>query len=67
MLVQVGIPQQTLFDDAYQAIRSGTLDVALVVGGEAARRADDRAPRGCHGGRDRAGRRDTRRAPAADD
>jgi len=39
VLVQVGIPQQTLFDDAYQAIRSGDLDVALVVGGEAARRA----------------------------
>ena len=39
VLVQVGIPQQTLFDDAYHAIRSGTLDVALVVGGEAARRA----------------------------
>ena len=39
VLVQVGIPQQTLFDDAYHAIRKGTLDVALVVGGEAARRA----------------------------
>jgi len=39
VLVQVGIPQQTLFDDAYQAIRAGTIDVALVVGGEAARRA----------------------------
>src|SRR4029079_18866087 len=39
VLVQVGIPQQTLFDDAYRAIRGGELDVALVVGGEAARRA----------------------------
>jgi acetyl-CoA C-acetyltransferase len=39
VLVQVGIPQQTLFDDAYQAIRAGTIDVAIVVGGEAARRA----------------------------
>jgi acetyl-CoA C-acetyltransferase len=39
VLVQVGIPQQTLFDDAYHAIRAGTIDVALVVGGEAARRA----------------------------
>jgi acetyl-CoA C-acetyltransferase len=39
VLVQVGIPQQTLFDDAYHAIRTGALDVALVVGGEAARRA----------------------------
>jgi len=38
-LVQVGIPQQTLFDDAYLAIRAGTVDVALVVGGEAMRRA----------------------------
>jgi acetyl-CoA C-acetyltransferase len=39
VLVQVGIPQQTLFDVAYRAIRTGALDVALVVGGEAARRA----------------------------
>lgn len=38
-LVQVGIPQQTLFDDAYRAIRDDGLDVALVVGGEAMRRA----------------------------
>jgi len=38
-LVQVGIPQQTLFDDAYLAVRDGGLDVALVVGGEAMRRA----------------------------
>ncbi|MFM8303671.1 MAG: hypothetical protein ACKOA9_05145 [Actinomycetota bacterium] len=37
-LVQVGIPQQTLFDDAYLAIRAGMIDVALVVGGEAMRR-----------------------------
>jgi acetyl-CoA C-acetyltransferase len=39
VLVQVGIPQQTLFDDAYLAILAGDLDVALIVGGEAARRA----------------------------
>ena len=39
VLVQTGIPQQTLLDDAYLAIREGALDVALVVGGEAARRA----------------------------
>jgi acetyl-CoA C-acetyltransferase len=39
VLVQTGIPQQTLLDDAYLAIREGELDVALVVGGEAARRA----------------------------
>lgn len=38
-LVQTGIPQQTLFDDAYAAILDGTIDVALVAGGEAARRA----------------------------
>jgi acetyl-CoA C-acetyltransferase len=39
VLVQTGIPQQTLLNDAYAAIRAGTRDVALVVGGEAARRA----------------------------
>jgi acetyl-CoA C-acetyltransferase len=39
VLVQAGIPQQTLLDDAYTAIEKGTLDVALIVGGEAARRA----------------------------
>lgn len=39
VLVQVGIPQQTLLDEAYTAIHDGALDVALVVGGEAARRA----------------------------
>ena len=38
-LVQVGIPQQTLFDDTYLAILDGGLDVGLVVGGEAMRRA----------------------------
>src|SRR5262245_55339374 len=39
VLVATGIPQQTLLNDAYTAIRAGTLDVALIVGGEAARRA----------------------------
>jgi acetyl-CoA C-acetyltransferase len=39
VLVGLGIPQQTPFNDAYTAIRSGTLDVALIVGGEAGRRA----------------------------
>jgi acetyl-CoA C-acetyltransferase len=38
-LVATGIPQQALFDQAWAAIRAGTLDVALVVGGEAAGRA----------------------------
>lgn len=37
--METGIPQQTLLNDAYTAIRDGTLEVALVVGGEAARRA----------------------------
>jgi acetyl-CoA C-acetyltransferase len=39
VLVGTGIPQQKLLNDAFAAIRDGTLDVALVVGGEAARRA----------------------------
>lgn len=39
VLVGTGIPQQTLLNDAHAAIRNGTLDVALIVGGEAARRA----------------------------
>jgi len=39
VLVQTGIPQQTLLNAAHAAIRDGALDVALVVGGEAARRA----------------------------
>ena len=39
VLVQTGIPQQTLINDAHAAIRDGSLDAALVVGGEAARRA----------------------------
>jgi acetyl-CoA C-acetyltransferase len=38
-LVGTGIPQQTLLNDAYTAIRDGELDVVLIVGGEAARRA----------------------------
>jgi acetyl-CoA C-acetyltransferase len=39
VLVGTGIPQQTLLNDAHAAIRNGVLDVVLVVGGEAARRA----------------------------
>ena len=38
-LVATGIPQQTLFNDVYKKILAGKLDVGLVVGGEAARRA----------------------------
>lgn len=39
ILVAAGIPQQTLLNQAYAAIREGQLDAALIVGGEAARRA----------------------------
>ncbi len=39
VLVPPGTPQQTLLDDALRSVRDGELDVALVVGGEAARRA----------------------------
>jgi acetyl-CoA C-acetyltransferase len=39
VLVGTGIPQQTLLNDAHAAIRDGTLDVVLIVGGEAAGRA----------------------------
>ena len=66
VLVPPGIPQQTLINDAYASIRDGTLDVALVVGGEAARRAVDRATRRRHRGRHRPGRRPARRAAAPD-
>jgi acetyl-CoA C-acetyltransferase len=38
VIVQVGIPQQTLFNDAYRAILDGKAEVALVVGGESAGR-----------------------------
>src|SRR5207244_4108109 len=34
-LVATGIPQQTLLNDAHAAIRDGSLDVALIVGGVA--------------------------------
>jgi acetyl-CoA C-acetyltransferase len=39
VLVDVGIPQQTLIDDALAAMLAGDLDVALVVGGEAKARS----------------------------
>lgn len=35
VLVDVGIPQQTVIDEALSAILDGSVDVALVVGGEA--------------------------------
>jgi len=44
VLVQIGIPQQSLIDEALAAIAAGDVDVALVVGGEAKRR-DDQARR----------------------
>ena len=40
VLVEIGIPQQALIDQALAAIASGEIDVALVVGGEAKRRDD---------------------------
>ena len=41
-LVELGIPQQSLINDALAAILSGASDVAVVVGGEAKRWARDR-------------------------
>lgn len=38
VLVDLGIPQQRLINDALTAISSGQVDVAVVVGGEATRR-----------------------------
>lgn len=39
VLAEIGIPQQTLVSDALRRIRDGEIDVALVTGGEAKRRA----------------------------
>jgi acetyl-CoA C-acetyltransferase len=38
LLSQAGIPQQTLLDHALKSLLDGGVDVALIVGGEAARR-----------------------------
>ena len=38
VLVDLGIPQQTLINDALRSIAAGALDVAVVVGGEALQR-----------------------------
>jgi acetyl-CoA C-acetyltransferase len=38
VVMAAGVPQQTLFDDAFLDVSSGRIDVALVVGGEAAHR-----------------------------
>ena len=45
-LVELGIPQQSLINDALAAILSGASDVAVVVGGEAKRWARDREKAG---------------------
>jgi acetyl-CoA C-acetyltransferase len=45
-LVELGIPQQSLVNDALAAIVSGASDVAVVVGGEAKRWARDREKAG---------------------
>jgi len=45
-LVELGIPQQSLVNDALAAIVSGTSEVAVVVGGEAKRWARDREKAG---------------------
>lgn len=45
-LIELGIPQQTPIDEAVAAIVGGSLDVALVVGGEARARAARRARHG---------------------
>ena len=39
VVLKVGIPQQTLFNEAYRSVLEGTDDVVLIVGGEAARRS----------------------------
>jgi acetyl-CoA C-acetyltransferase len=38
VLAYLGVPQQTLINDALQSIRDGAVDAALVVGGEARQR-----------------------------
>jgi acetyl-CoA C-acetyltransferase len=45
-LVELGIPQQSLVNDAMAAILSGTSEVAVVVGGESKRWARDQAKAG---------------------
>jgi acetyl-CoA C-acetyltransferase len=48
-LVELGIPQQSLINDALAAIGTGESEVAVVVGGEAKRWARDRARSGQEG------------------
>ena len=52
VLVDVGIPQQTLIDEAMAAMLTGHLDVALVVGGEAKARSARAQRRSTKGDRD---------------
>jgi acetyl-CoA C-acetyltransferase len=67
-LYDLGIPQQTLLNAAWRSIRAGELDVALVVGGEARRRAATAARQGGQAGEtDQAGARpDEHYSPAGD-
>ncbi len=52
-LVELGIPQQSLINEALAAIASGASEVAAVVGGEAKRWARDAERAGPAGRRDR--------------
>ena len=55
--VEIGVPQQTPVRVAVERIRSGELDAALVVGGEAKATQLRRSRAGLDGARDRPGRR----------
>ena len=65
VILKAGIPQQTLFDEAYRAVVDGTHDVVVIVGGEAARRAALARRAGVEpaDGLDGAGEPDERREP----
>lgn len=52
VLVDVGIPQQTLIDEVMGAMLAGELDVAVVVGGEAKARSARARRRSTRGDRD---------------
>ncbi len=58
-LVELGIPQQSLINDAMAALLSGSSEVAVVVGGESVRWARDRE----RAGLDAAGTRQTAEGP----
>ena len=63
-LVELGIPQQSLINDALAAILTGASDVAVVVGGEAKRWARDRERAGLPAETAQPGAVARRRAPA---